>query len=79
MDHLPDVTNKIIEANYWFNLYDRRYKNTQDHLKICYGTLKKYIIIGGNLDFTLLELLDKKTKNHCLVYDFCCCFGRISF
>tara|TARA_Y100000996_G_scaffold191366_1_gene149688 strand:+ start:1005 stop:2216 length:1212 start_codon:yes stop_codon:yes gene_type:complete len=70
MDSLPDVTDKIIEANYWFNLYGRRYKNTQDHLKICYGTLKKYIIIGGKLDFTLLDLLNKKWKRDKMTLDF---------
>ena len=63
------ITEKIIEANYWFNLYGRKYKKTQDHLKMSYGTIKKYISIGENLDFTLLELLNKKGREK-MTFDF---------
>lgn len=57
------TTEKIIEANYWFKLHGEKLKVTQEHLKISYLTLKKYIKIGTELEFTLFELLDGVGKD----------------
>ena len=56
------LTDSIIEANYWFSLYNRNYTKTCNHVNISYLTLKRYISLGEDLEFSILDELNKKGK-----------------